>query len=239
MTIRWLRGIIHCHSHYSHDSLTSIGAYLRAARRSQLDFIILTDHDSTAGARELRAAAARHMPELAVPIAAEYLTDEGDVIAAFLEEDVRTRHFPDFIDEARSKGAVLMLPHPYVGHRAPEQIAGAADLIEIVNCRTRKAQNARAQTLAKTIGKPGYAGSDAHFSRSVGNVIVEVQPRGDLRSSLLEGEIRWAPPVFTSRWEYGASQLVKSWKRRDARLALRLARAACARLMAAKRAASS
>jgi len=63
----YLRGVIHCHSHYSFDSTTSISAYLRIAKRHELDFIILTDHDTIAGARALQAAAAESMPNLQVP----------------------------------------------------------------------------------------------------------------------------------------------------------------------------
>ena len=47
----YLRGIIHCHSRYSYDSLTGISAYLKVAREQSLDFIILTDHDTIAGSR--------------------------------------------------------------------------------------------------------------------------------------------------------------------------------------------
>ena len=39
------RGIIHFHSSYSPDSLTTIGQILSAAQRESLDFLILTDHD--------------------------------------------------------------------------------------------------------------------------------------------------------------------------------------------------
>ncbi|MGH7988472.1 MAG: PHP domain-containing protein [Candidatus Binataceae bacterium] len=233
------RGIIHCHSHYSHDSLVSTRSYLRAARHHKLDFIILTDHDSVAGARELKSAAARQMPELTVPLAAEYLTDQGDVIAAFIEQEIRPRNFADFIRAARDANAVLMLPHPYVGHRSPERIAERVDLIEVVNCRTSSARNARALELANSLGKPVYAGSDAHFARSIDNAIVELDNLGTLSSSLTRARIGWAPPRFTSRWEYGASQLIKAWKRGDARLALRLLRGACVRLLDLKRASAA
>ncbi|MGH8011425.1 MAG: PHP domain-containing protein [Candidatus Binataceae bacterium] len=226
-----LRGVIHCHSRYSHDSFVSIGSYLRAARRHKLDFIILTDHDSTAGARALRNTAAQLMPQLMVPIAAEYLTDQGDVIAAFMEEEIRERNFPDFVRAARDANAILMLPHPYVGHRSPEHVAEYVDLVEVVNCRTRSAKNARALELAKSLGKPAYAGADAHFARSIGNAVVDVANLGALSSSILNAEIGWAPPRLTSRWEYGASQLIKSWKRRDARLALRLLRGAFGKIV--------
>ena len=228
---RCLRGVIHCHSRYSHDSATSISQYLHAARENLLDFIILTDHDTTAGSRALKSAAKLHMPALAVPIAAEYLTDEGDVIVAFLDSDIEARTFPDLLREARRQGAVVMLPHPYVGHRAPEKLAPECDLVETVNCRTRSAQNSRAAQLANSLHKRTYAGSDAHFARSIASAVVEVEDLGSLKSSLLHGRISHGAPRFTTRWEYGASQLIKSWKQRDAKLAMRMMRDGCGRLL--------
>lgn len=227
---RYLRGIIHCHSTYSHDSFTPVASYLKAARRYRLDFIILTDHDSILGSQALRAAAARRLPELAVPLAAEYATDEGDVIAAFLPDDIRSRTFPQFADEARSKDAILLLPHPFVGHRLPKQVGEKCDLIEVVNSRASASRNQRAAELAQSLGKPAYAASDAHFERSIANAIVEIEDLGDLRTSLLSGHIKWAASRMTTRWEFGASQLIKSWKRRDGRLAVSLLKSACLRM---------
>jgi predicted metal-dependent phosphoesterase TrpH len=221
-----LRGIIHCHSQYSYDSLTSISAYIRIAQRQGLDFIILTDHDTIAGSQALKAAAERRLPCLQVPIAAEYQTDEGDVIAAFLDGEVRARKFTDFVSEVRAQNGLLLLPHPYVGHQAPEKVAAACDLVEVVNCRTRESKNCRAYELARSLGKHGYAGADAHFARSVCSAVVEVEGRGSLRSSILDGSPSWKTPRLTSRWEFGASQLIKAWKRRDATLALRMLRRA-------------
>jgi predicted metal-dependent phosphoesterase TrpH len=222
----YLRGIIHCHSRYSYDSLTSISAYLRVARRQSLDFIILTDHDTIAGSQALKAAAALRLPHLQVPIAAEYLTDEGDVIAAFIDRDVRARKFADFVTEVREQNGLLLLPHPYVGHQAPEKVAAACDLVEVFNSRTGKSKNSRANELAASQGKYRYAGADAHFARSICGAVVEVENRGSLRSSILNGSPRWNTARTTSRWEFGASQLIKAWKRRDASLALRMLRRA-------------
>src|SRR5215472_2832590 len=222
----YLSGIIHCHSQYSYDSLTPISAYLKIAQRQNLDFIILTDHDTIAGSQALKAAAALRLPQLQVPIAAEYLTDEGDVIAAFLDRDVRARKFTDFVTEVREQSGLLLLPHPYVGHRAPEKVAAACDLVEVFNCRSRESKNSRAYELARSLGKHGYAAADAHFARSICGAVVEVENRGSLRSSILDGSPSWKAPWTTSRWEFGASQLIKAWKRRDAVLALRMLRRA-------------
>src|SRR5215467_12781923 len=220
------RGIIHCHSQYSYDSVTRVSTYLKIAQRHGLDFVILTDHDTIAGSRALKAAAALRLPHLQVPIAAEYQTDEGDVIAAFLDRDVRARKFTDFVTEVREQSGLLLLPHPYVGHRAPEKVAAACDLVEVFNCRSRESKNSRAYELARSLGKHGYAAADAHFARSICGAVVEVENRGSLRSSILDGSPSWKAPWTTSRWEFGASQLIKAWKRRDAVLALRMLRRA-------------
>lgn len=221
-----LRGIIHCHSRYSHDSFVPIRTYLRIARKQKLDFIILTDHDTAAGSSALRAAASRQLPNLEVPLAAEYLTSEGDVIAAFLDAEVNTHFFPQFVAEARRRNGLLLLPHPCVGHRSAEMVAKECDLVEVLNCRARPAQNLRAGELAQSLGKRAYAGSDAHFVRDLREAILTVDNLGSLRESLLHGRIRWEEPRLTSRWEYGASQMIKSWKKRDPSLALRMLRRA-------------
>jgi len=220
------RGIIHCHSQYSYDSVTRVSTYLKIAQRHGLDFVILTDHDTIAGSRALKAAAALRLPHLQVPIAAEYHTDEGDVIAAFIDGEVRARKFTEFVTEVRDKNGLLLMPHPYVGHRAPEKVAAACDLVEVLNCRTRAAQNSQARELARSLGKRGYAGADAHFARSICSAVIEVENLGSLRSSILAGSPRWESAQIASRWEFGASQLIKAWKRRDAALALRMLRRA-------------
>jgi hypothetical protein len=43
---------------------------------------------------------------------------------------------------------------------------------------------------------------------------------------ILDGAPSWKALRATSRWEFGASQLIKAWKRRDAALALRMLRRA-------------
>lgn len=224
-----LRGIIHCHSRYSYDSVLSISRYLRFARQQRLDFVVLTDHDTIAGSAALQRAAARRMPALEVPLAAEYLTDCGDVIAVFLKAELKSRRFEEMAEEARSQGALLLFPHPYVSHTRIDYLAEHTDLIEVFNARAGTADNAKASALAQGLKKPMYHGADAHLAASLGRAILTVEKHGDLRSSLLAGKIA-CTPERTPKWEKSVSQGIKAVKRRDAALAWKLAQGAARQL---------
>jgi len=217
---RLLRGIIHCHSEHSYDSMTPVSSYLHFARKHALDFIILTDHETTAGSRQLREMAARRMPDLQVPIAAEYKTDQGDVIAAFLREDIAERNYERFLAVARAQDALLLLPHPYASHKDPERMASDCDLIEVFNSRVSRDANQEAASLAAERRKPVYAGSDAHLYRSLSRAVMEIADQGDLRKSLMMSPITWTA-TQTPRWEIAVSQLIKGWKNRDLKPAIR------------------
>ena len=67
----------------------------------------------------------------------------------------------------REQNGLLLLPYPYVGHQAPEKVTAACDLVEVFNCRARESKNSRAHECARSLGKLGYAGADAHFARSM------------------------------------------------------------------------
>jgi predicted metal-dependent phosphoesterase TrpH len=218
-----LRGIIHCHSKYSFDSMVSIRTYLRVAWRHKLDFIILTDHNTIEGSAALRKAAARQMPQLQVPLAAEYLTECGDVIAAFLQSEIKARTLDELVGEARAQGALLLFPHPYVSHKEIPRLAETCDLIEVFNSRAPLRQNQKAAELAASANKQTYAGCDAHLAPSLGRAVIQLENRGDLKKSMLEGNRSWTESA-TPRWEIAASQLIKAWKRREPSLAWSLVR---------------
>lgn len=218
-----LRGIIHCHSKYSYDSIISISSYLRFARDHDLNFVMLTDHDTMQGSLALREAATKYMPTLEVPLAAEYLTEFGDIIVAFLKSEIRARSFDEFVIEARSQEAILIFPHPYVSHSEIERIASECDLIEVFNSRASAQQNAKALELAANMKRRTSAGTDAHLFNGLSRVILEVENRGDLRTSLLCGKMNWVGAI-TPRWEIATSQVIKACKKRDPSVAWNLFR---------------
>jgi predicted metal-dependent phosphoesterase TrpH len=185
-----LRGIIHFHSRFSPDSLTTLGGILAIARQEALQFLLLTDHDTIRGAAKLAALARAKGLPIEVPIAAEYYTDHGDLIAAFIEKEIVARDLSGFVAEVRAQNGIILLPHPYVLHRDVELLASHADLIEVFNGRAEPEENEAAASLVARLGKPGYWASDSHTRQSLSQVVISVANRGTLRESLLHGDIR-------------------------------------------------
>ena len=215
------RGPIHFHSAYSYDSMTRIETIVDLLEKNELNFAILTDHNSIAGAVALRDEVHRRKLAIEVPIAAEYKTEHGDLIAAFIERDIKEHSFEAFVAEVRTQSGILLLPHPFQGHKNVELLALECDYVETFNGRTTRQQDRRAAELAMRLGKPAYSGVDSHSQVSVLNAITTLSGSDSLRESLLrlqtlqtEGE-----PRKCSDWEFHLSQFVKSAKTLDLRLA--------------------
>ncbi|MHC5056315.1 MAG: PHP domain-containing protein [Planctomycetota bacterium] len=215
LTDRPLRGIIHFHSRYSPDSITTIARILNIAKRLSLDFMILTDHNSIRGSIELaRRADVMGLP-LEVPIAAEYRTDYGDVIAAFIQKEVVSRDFRSFVSEVGEQGGLILLPHPFVSHREVELLASHAHLIESFNGRYGAAENEAARALALRHRKPCYFSSDGHTTIGLRQVVLSVERKKTLRESLLNGEIHAESCMPTKKADVVFSKLVNIVKTGD------------------------
>ncbi|MDN5339310.1 MAG: hypothetical protein PWQ30_419 [Euryarchaeota archaeon] len=162
----------HTHSNYSHDSLMRPERILKQAKKMGLTGVAITDHDTIRGSLEAK----RLEKEIGVTVitGVEVLTDSGDIIGLFVNEEIRSRRWGEVIDEIREQGGVAILPHPYREHQNVSELAKAVDLVEIWNARSTVEQNERAVQLARELQKPGLYGSDAHTYAEIGNVNVQV-----------------------------------------------------------------
>ncbi len=126
----------------------------------------MTDHDNWNGARAARMLAPVNL--LVVP-GAELKTDHGDVLALFVDEEIRTRVYSEVVNEIRSRGGVSIVPHPCDSSKMrPEDIV-VADGVEVFNSTCTEKSNACARELAVRLKKPGFASSDAHLVSEIGN----------------------------------------------------------------------
>ena len=167
-----LRVEFHCHTVYSHDSLTSPEALLDACRRRSIDRVIITDHNTIQGAR----VAKQTDPERVI-IGEEIMTSEGELLAAYVKNEVPAGLDPlETIQRLREQGAFISVSHPFdrlrKGHwslPALVTISPLVDAIETYNARCLWPRfNRAARTFAKQYGLLGTAGSDAHTPGELG-----------------------------------------------------------------------
>jgi hypothetical protein len=199
----------HCHTIFSKDSLTRPDALVRAALRKRLDRVVVTDHNTIAGARAAHALD----PELII-IGEEIRTKRGELLAAYVTEEIpRGLPLQEAIKRLRDQGAFISVPHPLDairGWRLEDllEIIPQVDAIEVFNARCLSpAFNRRAEEFARQHGLAGMAGSDAHTAFELGNAVV-LLPKFDgpdeLRAVIGQGVIRgrmalpWA--FFASRY---------------------------------------
>lgn len=161
-----LRVEFHCHTIYSKDSLTSLTDLLETTQEGGIDRVVITDHNTIAGAVEAKALA----PEKVI-VGEEILTKEGELLAAFVKEEVPPGLPADeAIKRLRDQGAFISVSHPFDVLRGGrwsrsflQDIKDQIDAIEIFNSRCFPLIfNQRALAFAEEHGIPGTVGSDAH-----------------------------------------------------------------------------
>jgi len=212
------KGVFHVHSVKSFDGLNSFSALTDFVKKNQLDFMILTDHDTIEGSIELSKLLSVSKVNIEVPVAAEYKTNKGDVIAAYISKEIVNLNWPDFVDEVRSHGGILILPHPYDGHQDVELLASSVDAIEVFNSRSSIKNNYKSYLLAKKFKKPMLWASDSHIPITLRNVIIGYDGIFTFREALLNDSFS---PVICKSSTYidiFLSQMKKAITSRNLRL---------------------
>jgi predicted metal-dependent phosphoesterase TrpH len=200
----------HSHTLASKDSLTRPADLAAAARRKGLDRVIVTDHNTIVGAR----AAQSLDPELVI-VGEEILTTQGEILAAFVTEEVPPFLTPqETIRRLRVQGAFISVSHPYDlrlhGWAEPQllEILPLVDAIEVYNSRCMNpVHNHKARAFAEAHGVAGTVGSDAHVTFELGRSVLVLEPfegPDGLRQVIRRGipQTRWSPPWvhLTSRY---------------------------------------
>jgi predicted metal-dependent phosphoesterase TrpH len=186
-----LRVEFHCHTIYSRDSLARPESLLAACRRKGIDRLVVTDHNTIAGAQRCQELD----PQRAI-VGEEVLTRHGELLAAYVQEEVPAGLEPvEAIQRLRDQGAFISVSHPFdvmrKGHWPLEillEIAPLVDAIETFNARCfAPIYNTQAQRFAEKMGLLGTVGSDAHTLFEVGRATMRLPDFHDaasLRASL-------------------------------------------------------
>ncbi len=167
---------LHVHSSASFDCQVPPLEVARRCRALGLGPVVLTDHDSIEGARELQGHG------INVITGQEVMTSEGELIGLFLTEAVPRKLSPEAAVRAiKDQGGLVYLEHPYdeirrrLSEDAIERIAGEIDIVEVWNGRASPEANAKAAELCTTLGAAPGAGSDAHRVDEIGRAYVELE----------------------------------------------------------------
>ena len=201
----------HCHTYASKDSLTHPADLIAMARRKGIDRVIVTDHNSIAGAREAYGID----PELVI-VGEEIMTTKGEILAAFVKEEVPPDLTPlETINILKEQGAFISVSHPFDELRTGGwmendllEILPLVDAIEVYNSRCMLPRfNRRAELFAQKYNIAGTVGSDAHAAFEVGRSILlldQFTGPDEMRKVIRRGipKVKWSPPWFhlTSRY---------------------------------------
>jgi predicted metal-dependent phosphoesterase TrpH len=170
----------HCHTIYSKDSLTRPQDLVDACRRKGIDRVIVTDHNTIAGAQVAHA-----LDPQRVIIGEEIMTTRGELLAAFLTEEIPKGLTPkETIRRLKDQGAFISVSHPFDRWRSGAwqeehllEILPDVDAIEVYNSRCMLPNfNQEAQRFAEKHHLAGTVGSDAHVTFELGRSLMVLEP---------------------------------------------------------------
>ena len=201
----------HCHTIASTDSLTEPGKLIDTCRGKGIDRVIITDHNTIAGARAAQAID----PELVI-VGEEIATTRGEILAAFVKDEIPRGLSPrETIQRLREQGAFISVSHPFDrwrsgGWREEDllEILPLVDAIEVYNSRCMlPGFNREARQFAEKHNIPGTVGSDAHAAFELGRSLMllnQFEGPDEMRNVIRAGipQMKWSPPWVhvTSRY---------------------------------------
>ena len=136
----------------------------------------VTDHDTVTGISATQKLASAYPDILIIP-GVEISTPEGDLLILGTEETPpKPWTAGSVVDFARDNACVSVVAHPYREYGMGDLARNyKVDAIEVLNGVSSPSSNKLAQELAKSMGLPGVAGSDAHNPSELFTVYTEVQ----------------------------------------------------------------
>jgi hypothetical protein len=208
---------LHSHSKYSPDGFLDPEKIVKIAIRRGLNGIAITDHNTINGGLKAKKY---ENEDFTVIIGSEIMTERGEIIGLFLEEDVKSKDVQDVISEIKDQNGIIIIPHPFdeLRHSAfhpTDEDAKFIDCIEGFNSRcVFQKYNKKAVEFAMKYKLAITAGSDAHFAREIGNAFILVESSGEeeLREKILKKEINFKGKLSNPLNHVG-TKVLKTWRK--------------------------
>ncbi len=185
----------HCHTKYSKCSNLEPELILRLCKKQGIQGVMICDHDTIKGVLAFKKILSLNEDFIFIP-GIEVLTDRGEILGAWIEEELSTSYFPEVAEEIREKGGVVIIPHTFdiirgKRFRFSKEDLPFIDAIEVFNSRCILPRaNKKALRLAEEFSMRKTAGSDAHFAPEVGNAWITFNgsTSEELHHSLMSGK---------------------------------------------------
>ena len=174
---------MHVHSRYSSDSKTPIQSIVQSWERFGV-LPLVCDHNTITGSVKVYKEICSKDPGIPMILAEEILTSDGEIIGAFLNEEIPPYlSAEETLDSIRDQGAVAIVPHPFCSFRSSviraavlDRVVHRVDIIEGFNgMAVDERDNYYARRYAVLHDKPVSAGSDAHAPEQLGLTYVAMQ----------------------------------------------------------------
>ena len=214
-----LRTELHCHNIFSNDHLgdleppfdcdVTIQGQLEQARKSNLDVIFVTNHNTLDGYKQMLEYKESHekFSNIKVYPAEEITTDkEAHVLVYGISEEIKPNQTIDeILDAAKSQDAVTVAPHPFSLIDALREDSLKCDLFEVFNSSNIDIfSNKKAEIFAKENNLTSIAGSDSHILSTIGrctNLIESENSFDSVISALRKKKISIEKTGYVSRNE--------------------------------------
>lgn len=165
VSARWYKGDLHCHSHHS-DGVFSFQQLAQMAVDKELDFLAVTDHNTSTQNQEYFALSPLILiPGMELTTTKGHANFLGAIEACTDFRGLKQSDFDGYFAEAKSKGAIIGINHPFSPHPWLKEMKG--DYYEIWNGPWRERNNADNrkhwyEMLKKGLYMPISGGSDFH-----------------------------------------------------------------------------
>lgn len=188
---------LHIHTEYSPDATTNPKTIIEQLNAHPLIKVIaITDHNTIEGYHKTAELAKPYKDILIIP-ATEITTTQGDIIILGTTQLPPKPWTPQNItNHAKQNSNITIAAHPYRTRGLADKTKHYnIDAIETLNGITPPNLNKKAENLAKEMGLPGVAGSDAHTPKELWTVYTEIQASmnvDEILKAIKNGQVKTA-----------------------------------------------
>jgi len=206
---------LHTHSNASPDGGLQLSAYRHAFDTGLLDYIAVTDHNTTDFARSLQQELGAR-----IIVGEEVPTQQGEIIGLYLTATIPAGlPLVETIAAIRAQGGIVYVPHPFETRRkglssaSLDTIIQNIDIVEVHNGRAwAEPRTNQAIQWAQEHRIAGAASSDAHGRFGLGRTymqVAELPTRETLLALLHAAAFTVRPPTLGAILEPTYNRLLR------------------------------